>query len=189
MIEDSYVAEGAPDENYDGTTAMQVAMDDDANNDRETLVKFDLDGARSNVVTATLTLRGDQENTGIPLDNFWIEVYGTTDNSWDETTVTWNNRPEDVTGPLTAYNVTESGFHDLSGPELTDFVKNAISQGNEYVSFVVRGRDNTPGSNVWISDQGWQPARLFLDYRQIVAAPAILTPNAGVHHLLHPGWH
>jgi hypothetical protein len=176
VIEDSYVAEGAPDENYDGTTAMQVAMDDDANNDRETLVKFDLDGARSNIVTATLTLRGDQENTGVPLDNFWIEVYGTTDNSWDETTVTWNNRPENVTGPLTAYNVTESGFHDLSGPELTNFVKNAISQGHEYVSFVVRGRDNTPGSNVWISDQGWQPARLFLDYRQIVAAPAILTP-------------
>ena len=176
VIEDSYVAEGAPDENYDGTTAMQVAMDDDNNNDRETLVKFDLDGARSNVVTATLTLRGDQENSGIQLDNFWIEVYGTTDNSWDETTVTWNTKPENVTGPLAEYNVTESAFHDISGPEVTDFIKNAISQGHEYVSFVVRGRDNTPGSNVWVSDQGWQPARLFLDYRQIVAAPAIITP-------------
>ncbi len=176
VIEDSYVAEGAPDENYDGTTAMQVAMDDDANNDRETLVKFDLDGARSNIVTATLIVRGDQENTGIPLDNFWIEVYGTTDNSWDETTVTWNNRPEDVTGPLMEYNVTESAFHELSGPELTNFVKTAISQGHEHISFVIHGRDNTPGSNVWISDQGWQPARLFLDYRQIVAAPAIITP-------------
>jgi hypothetical protein len=176
IIEDSYVAEGTPDENYDGTTAMQIAMDDDANNDRETLLKFDLDGSRSNIVTATLIVKGDQENTGVPLDNFYIEVYGTTDNSWDETTVTWTTKPDNVTGPLMEFNITESADHELTSPDLTNFVKTAISQEQEYISFVIRGRDNTPGSNAWISDQGWKPARLFLDYRQIVASPAIITP-------------
>ncbi|MCB0588259.1 MAG: DNRLRE domain-containing protein [Phaeodactylibacter sp.] len=177
IIEDSYVAEGAPDENYDGVTAMQVAIDETAGNDRETYLKFALDGARSNVVSAALIVKGDQEQSGIQLDNFYIRLFGVNDNSWSETDITWNNKPVVAGSQLLEYNVTESADHELSSPALTAFVKQAISQGNDYVSFAVKGRDDTPGSNVWISDQGWRPARLFLDYRQITAAPAFLTPE------------
>lgn len=148
-------------------------MDDDVNNDWEIFVKFDFDGVCFNVVIVMLIFRGDQENIGILFDNFWIEVYGMIDNLWDEIMVIWNNWLEDVIGLFIVYNVIESGFYDFLGFELIDFVKNVISQGNEYVLFVVCGWDNILGFNVWIFDQGWQFVCLFFDYCQIVVVLVI----------------
>ncbi|NRB50787.1 MAG: DNRLRE domain-containing protein [Saprospiraceae bacterium] len=178
VIEDSYVAEGTPDANFDQTTAMQVAMDTDAQNNRETYLKFDLKGARSNVITTNLILKGDQERSATVLDDFYVQLYGVTDNSWDETSLTWNNKPASDETLLLEYNITKSDDHELSSAALNEYIKEAVRQKQEKVSFVLKGRDNTPGSNAWISDQGWKPAKLFLDYRLVASAPLFVTPLA-----------
>jgi hypothetical protein len=177
VVEDNYVAEATPDDNFDGVTAMQVAKDEAGNNERQTFLKFDLANARSNIVTSTLILKADQERSATVLDEFFIEVYGIIDNSWEEETITWNNKPGGNETLLLAYNVDRSADHELSSPALTNFVKEAVGSKRGQVSFVIKGRDDTPGANVWISDKGWRPAKLFLDYRQIAAPPAFLTPE------------
>ncbi|MEL7124079.1 MAG: DNRLRE domain-containing protein, partial [Bacteroidota bacterium] len=176
VLEDSYVAEGTPDDNFDGTTAMQVAMDTAANNNRETYLKFDLDGARSNVVSANLIVKGDQERGGTVLDDFFIQVYGA-DNNWDETALIWNNKPANGTNLLAEFNIQKSDDHELNSPELTEYIKEAIRNNSDEISFVIKAKDDTPGSNIWISDQGWRPAKLFLDYRQVASDPIFVTPQ------------
>jgi len=175
VIEDGFVKEAEPDTNFDGVTAMEVAMDSTANNDRETYLKFDLAGARSNVVTATLILKADQQRDATVLDDFYIKVFGVNDSSWDETTLNWNNKPA-ADSELMEFNIQESADHELSSNALTEYVKKAIREQKGTISFAVKAKDDTPGSFVWISDKGWRPAKLFLDYRQIVADPIFITP-------------
>ncbi|MEM1327939.1 MAG: DNRLRE domain-containing protein [Bacteroidota bacterium] len=175
ILDDTYVAQASPDENFNGVTAMQIAKDEDNSNDRETYLKFDISDTRSSVISTTLVVRADQENTGIALDDFFIQVFGVTDNSWSDSTLTWNNKPASLSNPLLIYNVQGSANHELSSEALTNFIKSEINKGTNSISFVVKGRDNTPGSNAWISDQGWRPAQLLFDYRKIATAPEFIT--------------
>jgi hypothetical protein len=173
VMDDAFVKEADPDANFDDVTGMEIALDPENNSSREVYLKFDLEGARSNVVTATLSVRGDQqgETAASPREDFYIQVSGSNDISWDETTITWNNRPDAAGEPLVTYNILESKYHDLSSPELTNYVKSAIAQKKGYVTFVIRGKDETPGHNAWISSKAWRPAELLLDYRKVVADP------------------
>ena len=173
VLEDSYVLQAHPDSISDGLTSMRIGLDETNGETRETYLKFDLKNARAGLVTATVVLRGDQENSMTRLDDFHVAVHGVS-GTWAESALTWNNKPASGTA-LATYNVTKSGFHEISGQALTDYIKQAISAKSASVSFAIKGVNETPGSNVWISDKSWVPATLKLDYRQVVTKPEFKT--------------
>ncbi|NJN28310.1 MAG: DNRLRE domain-containing protein [Cyclobacteriaceae bacterium] len=173
VVEDSYVLESLPDSIPDTVTSMRIGKDVANSDSRETYLKFDLRNARAGLVTATLNVKSDQEGSMTKLDNFYIGVHGA-ENNWQETSLKWNNKP--VVGDMLAkYNITKSAVHQITSAELTNYIKQAISNKAEYVSLAIKGVDDTPGSNAWISDKGWVPATLNLDYRQVVASPEFVT--------------
>jgi hypothetical protein len=176
VVEDVLVKEAEPDENFNTITSMDIRKATAEQDSKEALLKFSLANARSGFETAILNVRGDQQGATAadPREDFFIQVIGL-QNTWAEDTTTWNNKPATVGNVLAEYNIRESKYHEIRSPALTEYIRNARRSGQEFVSLLIRGRDETPGHNAWISDKGWQPAFLNLDHRKLVANPVFQT--------------
>ncbi len=163
LKEDTWISEDAPDQNNNGITDMEVAViDTDSMKTREAYVKFDISSFSGYVDDAILSIMAAQkeEKDGwIELDNFYLDVYGTKSN-WHDTSMTWNNKPEDNSGVLATINVTDFSRYGISSEALNTYITHAIANGNTEISFAFRGREETNGSRIWISDQGWEPVKL-----------------------------
>ncbi len=86
-IEDAMVSEGNPTDNY-GSNDLLVTSDYSQSNIRQAYIKFDLSGISANSITAAklrLTPALDR--------NISKTVHIVTNNSWNENTITWNNKP------------------------------------------------------------------------------------------------
>ncbi len=157
VTSDTWVDEANPDANYEGETDMQVMKDAAGGNSKEAYIKFDISSITAPLHTAVLKLKGDQkvDETYTAREEFVIEILGVDDDTWDEGAMTWNNKPESGTTSLGMANIIFSGWHSITSDALTQFVNDAISNGDDSVSFVITGLEETPGSRVWISDKGW----------------------------------
>ena len=165
LLQDTYVAQLYPDQNFDGAGDMGVTLNADSS--RETLLKFDISQLKGIALSANLLLFGQQANSANnplyinPLD-FYVNVYGI-DTSWEESTVTWNNKPP-FTDSITQcdfkkwknYAFVGGGFN----VDVTSYINNCVAQGYKKVAFGLKGAENTPLSRVWISDQQWEAAIL-----------------------------
>lgn len=101
---DSYVAAGSgTSTNYGSSAVLQVSYAySEGSSSRWTYLKFDLRSV-SAITSATLQLhRVSSANT----TQFPVHVYGCSNTSWGETTITWNNRPATLAGsdPIYAPN-------------------------------------------------------------------------------------
>jgi len=79
---DAYVAQGKPDTNYGTATATRV----DSSPREEAYMRFTVSGVAGTVSSATLRVFSTNGTYNLPL------VHATS-NAWDETSITWNNRP------------------------------------------------------------------------------------------------
>nr|WP_152393444.1 DNRLRE domain-containing protein [Paenibacillus guangzhouensis] len=90
-IEDTYVnAGGNASKNFGSSTQLLVKnFNADNNLNRQAYLKFDLSSIAGEIGTAKLKLYAvDSENSTIS-----VQAYGMEDDTWEEQTVTWNNKP------------------------------------------------------------------------------------------------
>jgi hypothetical protein len=94
-VHDTYVRGGSDaDTNYDSDSKLRVKNASGESNDRQTLVRFDLSGTSSTLISATLNLYCVGLTNGTPSAAF---AYSVADDTWQEDTVTWNTAPAAVT--------------------------------------------------------------------------------------------
>ncbi len=168
VSEDSWVSKEAPEENYNSITDLECGnMDTDTLGSREIFLKFDLHGLeKGEIISAKLEIKSDQkfDQGWTRADSFYIEVFGT-GNGWSEETINWDNKPAILTGPLAEKNITRETVYTLKG-SLIDFVNQSLVQEDSIISLAIKGKHETPGSRIWVSDKGWVPARLKLEIEE-----------------------
>lgn len=77
--------------NYGGDATLQVKEDSNSSYDRWSYLKFDLSAFSASVTSANLVL--PVISSGTDMANLSIEVRLVTTDTWDESTLTWNNKP------------------------------------------------------------------------------------------------
>lgn len=116
---DTYVYDGAPKQNYGGSTTLLV-KDSSQGYQRETYMRFDLTGQipdGSVIESATLYLNGAvKDSNGTEVDT---KIFAS-DDSWKENEVTWENKP--VRGQELAGMHFDSSFRWQTA-DLTEFVR------------------------------------------------------------------
>ncbi len=149
---DATVKEEHPNQNFNnesetdgcGRTWKRLYVRDTINASQETFLKVDISGL-SAYITRQLRLRGTQnrENTHAYL----IEVYGSRDVSWKESTITWDNsRNIALTDePIAWYNLN---LHSWNGKYVNfndqgfyDFISAAITDGDESITLVLKSAE------------------------------------------------
>ncbi len=131
-VADSFVRGGRfGDINYGADSVLTTKMDDrNEDFERRSYLRFDVPRfSGSDVVSATLRLRAERSNLLGDIHS----VYAVSDDSWGETAITWNNRPD-----LGSF-LNSSPVPDIDGwfeVDVTDFVQTEL--GNDgIVSFAV----------------------------------------------------
>ncbi|WP_083925272.1 chitobiase/beta-hexosaminidase C-terminal domain-containing protein [Flexithrix dorotheae] len=180
VIDDAYVAEATPDDNFGAEADMHIIKEADA--EKEVYLRFDLSEVRAGeAVNASLDIYIGQHNSGAGLENYYVDVVGVK-NTWSEDSLTWNNKPETDTDPLVMGNVKNFGggeYRLWTSEAFTSYVNNAIKNKSNYLSLVVRGSDETPGNRLWTAGKEWKnSASLVLSYDPVVATPKV-TPEEG----------
>lgn len=173
VMQDNFVSEKEPDTNFNGTTDMGVAIDNANGDGRETYVTFDITGlygfgkidvAYLNIMAA---VKGDGGWT--PVDEFTINVYGLSE-PWSEATVTWETKPtsevEILAQEIIGLTATR---HFIDGTEtdnttIAKYIQKAIDEEKQTISFAIKGAEDTDNNRVWISDKGWEGAKLEVSF-------------------------
>lgn len=141
--EDTFARSGAySDQNFNGFTnaglnVMVVKGSNMADNFRVAYVKMDLSGYESNALSRA-SLNFKVKGVGlagvIPL-----KIYGVTDNTWQESTLTWTYRPADSTeillGTLNVGQSSSTTSNKWYSYDVTQYVNEQLGSGNKTVSF------------------------------------------------------
>jgi endoglucanase len=115
---------------------------------RETFLKFDLITFAS-VSSAKLRLYGRlTEAATVP-----IAVYSTSDTSWSEAALTWNNRPSTGSGTAAATQTISGTTSKWYEWDLTALLKAEKAAGRNIVTLVLRNVIQTNATLVFASDE------------------------------------
>ncbi len=179
VVADSYISQADPDANYGGEADMHLINDETNNASKWVFLKYDISGAYGEVVSSTLNVYGAIHSSAPNLNSLQFGVYGADDVSWSENTVSWNNKPS-VSNNLLAENVlTASGkYFNLGSEDLTEYVNEAIINGDDSITFVIKALEETPGERAWISGMNYRASSLSLNYEPIAKAP-MFSPEGG----------
>jgi hypothetical protein len=105
------VRSGSPDTNYAGSSTLYVqSYNSGTYKNCRTLVEFNLTGALpsdASVTSVVLMIYPTSSNT---INTRTYYVYRNLDNSWSETTVTWNTAPPITSGYVSA-SISNTGFY------------------------------------------------------------------------------
>ena len=183
VVADAYVSqvEGERDANF-GSEADQHLINDDANEASKWIFfKYDLSKAYGEAVSASLNGYGSIHNEVTGLDEFHFAVYGSSNVTWLEDEINWNNKPSVGNQVLLTGTLYPGGrWLVLSSPAFTDYVNAAIKAGQQSVTLVAKGVNPTPGQRAWISGKEWQGSFITLNYEPQVA-PVAFAPVAENH--------
>ena len=120
--DDTYIRGGADaNRNFDTDSMLRVKNASGEDNDRDTLLRFDLSGVRGTVVTATLRLYCRALTNGSPAAAF---VYSMTTDAWQEDVVTWNTSPAAV--DLLAFRTDIAAVGEVYTFDVTAFVRQEL---------------------------------------------------------------
>ncbi len=174
VVSDAYVKEAEPGDNFGAAADMGIRRADDGTG-KETFIKFDISRSADAVAGAVrLTAYIGQHDSGTERDNFYVNVYAVEDTTWKEMEISWDSRPESG-ARLIEENVAWFGGGqavEWSSDELTHYINAAIREGRQYVSFVLKGKDNTPGDRLWMAGREWRPMATSLIFDYTVPPPA-----------------
>lgn len=177
VVEDIFVSQQEPDKNFNGVTDLGVAIDETNNDGRETFLKFDITAlsGKGGLVSANLSIMTSVKNEAPwhQVDNFDVIVYGCP-NEWSEKTLTWDNKVAADPGIVAEKGIQQMAMFKINGTEsdtilLKKYIEEAMRKHLQYISLVIQGKEDTPGARIWISDMGWEPAKLIVvqDYSLI----------------------
>ncbi len=107
--DDSFIEAGQPDKNFGSESIIRVKSNDSASVIRIAYLKFKIENvAAMNKVTFQITGRLSEKNPdGV---SYEYEVYGLTNDNWNETTITWNNSPNHEPGASAVTEVGKTAF-------------------------------------------------------------------------------
>lgn len=139
VIEDSYVAGGAANENINfGDKGFLNIRNGSGQYDRRVFLKYSLLPITGEIEKATLNVYGQtKDSNGTQSD---IGVYEVNDDSWNETTITYNNKPAEG---------AQIDWQTIASPDqwwqfnVTPFIQSKLQADNEAVSFTLKqiGKD------------------------------------------------
>ncbi|VGO19330.1 CBM96 family carbohydrate-binding protein [Pontiella sulfatireligans] len=120
-LHDSYVQDTSPNSNYGSDSQLKLITQITYGYNREAYMKFDVD-VPGEIVSATLELHnsGGSHTKG-------VGIYSMTDTSWDEATLTWNNRP-----PIDGVHLDDQ---DVNSGSWASFEVSSVVVSNGLVSF------------------------------------------------------
>ncbi len=167
-IADTYVDQTDPDANFGTAADMHISKDAAGSSSKEVLLKFNISELPDAIVgKATLRLYIAQHSSGTQVDNFYADVFAVEDQTWLENAVTWNTKPA-AGMKLIEENVTwfnEGKDTTWTSADLTHYLNDALAMGMDSVSFVIKGKNDTPGNRLWTAGKEWKnEARLVIDY-------------------------
>jgi len=179
VFEDTYVSEPTPTVVHNTETDMGVALDKTNGDTKEVYLKFDISElyGKGGIANVNLEIAAAQQFAapyhGIP--DFFIEVFGCSE-PWDELTLTWDNKPTSDKDILATENINNFNRYKLIKTETSDtsliaYISAAMSKKAQFVSFIIKGKDETPASRIWISDIGYEPAKLFVEQSYAIPEP------------------
>ncbi len=197
---DAHVVSNTPNDNFGDVEFVAVKNDSGNNIDRKGYFRFDL----SNLGTVSdgslnLVYVNQTGASAIPSTyNIYGLIDGDTGELWDESGITWNNAPANITGSGNAFdnaratllgmfsiNVTTAVFGDvitITTPEISSFLQ---ADTNQMVTFMV-SRNQLNFANEWFSSKeslDFGPA--FVDVS--TAAGPVSVPAGGVVWLFGSG--
>ncbi|MEM2875538.1 MAG: DNRLRE domain-containing protein [Candidatus Bathyarchaeia archaeon] len=127
-IADAYVSEGSPDANYGSSDELTVEFNSHL---CYAYIMFDLSAIPSEAIllSAMLMVYAYSGSWRGPLGNVQVGVHYSSDNTWTEESITWNNKPtfKDKATDTYVFGIFES--EGYKAWDVTDDVKGAFSGG------------------------------------------------------------
>lgn len=168
-IEDTYIREANPDNNYGNDTSLYV-QSHELNNAR-TLVKFNIAAfIGKNITSAILNLRAfySQPDMNYHRDHLTKRITG----DWTEMSVTWNTRPAvtDVNSIVNHHDYTTA--EETESYDVTNMLKDAINEGRSITGFMIQ--DNAENNSLMTMIQYYDrqrfayPPQLVITYEEVV---------------------
>jgi ELWxxDGT repeat protein len=146
---DAYVRDGtSAGTNFGTATQLQARRGATAGNNREAYLRFNL----TSMTVATAKLRLNAKLDGTAAASAGFTVYSSTNTTWGETGLTWNNRPAAGAAALRSATVsgTTSKWYEL---DLTDFLKAERAAGRTAVTLVIRASAASAATVLFNSDE------------------------------------
>lgn len=122
-VADAYIRDGAADSNFGTDEFVQCKYDAGGSYSRQSYLRFDLSELRGRVTSAVLRLKV----VGVNGTGGMHTVHLVEENSWGETTLTWNNRPALGTELV-------SSVHGLTGDWVEFDITDALASGSDLLS-------------------------------------------------------
>ncbi len=118
--DDAYIQEGNPDKNYGGSSELQI---DDSPAKKHFFIKFKVSGIDNKQITNTILRLYNTNASGKGGDFYYVH-----DNSWDESTITWNNAPN-------AYPVQLASLGSVNAESWHEVNITSVVTGDGWISF------------------------------------------------------
>ncbi|MDF3130616.1 DNRLRE domain-containing protein [Kiritimatiellaeota bacterium B1221] len=168
---DAYVHNDNPTTNYGSVEQMLVKHVNSSEYTRNSYVRFPISGISENMSSATLKLKVKAiggEGSG----SRWVEVRMLNDDSWGESSVTWNNRPTvgSTIATIDAGTVDETYEIDVTAYVQSEYANDGVvsfalvqpTNTNKLVSFYSReSTGNEPTLEVEYVDDPVEPVLVF----------------------------
>lgn len=171
VFEDTFVSEQDPKTILNGGDGdLGVAIDEKNNDSRETYLKFDISelSGKGGLVSVALSIEASVKNEApwVTIPHFYLNIYGCT-NPWSESTLTWENKVAPDPQIIAEADIEQANRYEITGTQadgeaLMKYIEQAMKKHQQFVSFVLKGKQETPKSRIWVSDMGWEPARLIV---------------------------
>ncbi|HEY3369781.1 MAG TPA: DNRLRE domain-containing protein [Prolixibacteraceae bacterium] len=171
VLEDTFVSEQSPTTILNGGDGdLGVAIDEKNGDSRETYLKFDISelSGKGGLVSVALSIEASVKNEApwLTIPHFYLNIYGCT-NSWSESTLTWNNKVASKPEIIAEADIEQAARYEIAGTtvdqeSIMKYIEDAMKNHEQFVSFVLKGKQETPKSRIWVSDMGWEPARLIV---------------------------
>lgn len=164
---DAYVRSGLYGYTNYGSDKSLVVKKSDGDYGRESFIKFNLQEIDTESILQNLSnkiylsLSVASANTGIYGTNWNISIVE--NNSWEETTINWNNRPQEqelIVSAQSSYTGTEFKA------DITEYVLANLLDGNKTISFCISATDdgNTTDASFYSKEAGIQTSpRLIIE--------------------------
>lgn len=180
---DTFVTQPAPNYNFAADKKLVIGNDWYYGLAR-TWLKFSLASipVGSAITSATLTLRSFYTNNGgtYPPTMFY-DLYRCTNNSWTESTITWNNAPNASCGSVIGQYDYYINYRDvITYTDIQSEISAALPDSN--ITFRLKLDDEgNPGYGEWFADRDFPSSYpvLVIDYEAPFPPPGIITHPAG----------
>lgn len=141
-VADAYVRGGNYSQNNYGNAATLLSKrTPHSNSNYRIYLRFDISALSNDISSAVLRLYGSMENNS---QNAQLGVLGVDDNSWDESTINFNNKPSPNTSILetTIVTGTDKKYYEW---DLKNYLIDKKKNGKTYVTLLVKNNNQTPG--------------------------------------------